>query len=124
MLVKKTGKIRHERILYRHSVCYYLMGILISPFKIQYYTPQTNKSEYLCLCVDEWMGGWMWLCVRTTGGEYKEVFRMCKEKISKAKAHTQLNLVNGAKDNKKLFTNILTVRGGLRTLSILCWIQR
>ena len=62
--------------------------------------------------------------VRTNGREYKEVVRMCREKIRKAKAHSELNLADGVKENKKLFINILIVRGGLRRLSILYWMQR
>ena len=45
---------------------------------------------------------------------------MCREKIRKAKAQLELNLVIEIKENKRLFINILTVRGGLRRISSLC----
>ena len=44
-----------------------------------------------------WKKGW------TTRKEYKEVVKMCREKIRKAKAQLELNLAAGGKGNKKLF---------------------
>jgi len=48
---------------------------------------------------------------------------MWREKIRKAKAQLELNLATGVKENKELFTNIFTVRGGLRKISILYWMR-
>ena len=40
-------------------------------------------------------------------GEYKEVVRMCMEKIRKAKAQLELNLVVGVKEGKNLFNKCI-----------------
>ena len=48
---------------------------------------------------------------------------MCREKTRKAEAQLELNLATGVKENKELFTNIFTVRGGLRKISILYWMR-
>ena len=53
---------------------------------------QEKKRIYLL-----WKKGW------TTQKEYKEVVKMCREKIRKAKAQLELNLAAGVKGNKKLF---------------------
>ena len=50
-----------------------------------------------------------------------EMMRGIEDK--KAKAQLELNLAIGIKENKKLFTNILTVREVLRRISILYWMQ-
>ena len=56
---------------------------------------------------------------QATREEYK-VDRMYREKIRKAKAQLELSLAAGIKENKKnIFTNTLTVSGGLRKISIL-----
>src|SRR5699024_12032505 len=45
----------------------------------------------------------LWKKERATRKEYKEVVKMCREKIRKAKAQLELNLAAGVKRNKKLF---------------------
>ena len=58
---------------------------------------------------------------QATREEYK-VDGMCREKLRKAKAQLELSLAAGVKENKKnIFTNTLTVSGGLRKISILYW---
>ena len=52
---------------------------------------QEKKRIYLL-----WKKGW------ATRKEYKEVVKMCREKIRKAKAQLELNLTAGVKRNKKL----------------------
>ena len=44
----------------------------------------------------------LWKKGQVKWGEYKEVVRMCREKIRKAKAQLELNLATGVKRNKKL----------------------
>ena len=53
---------------------------------------QEKKRIYLL-----WKKGW------ATQKEYKEVFKMGREKIRKAKAQLELTLAAGVKRNKKLF---------------------
>ena len=65
----------------------------------------------------------LWKKGRATQKEYKEVVKMCREKIRKAKAQLELNLAAGVKGNKKLFTSISTVRGGPGRISILYWMR-
>ena len=64
-----------------------------------------------------------WKKGRATQKEYKEVVKMCREKIRKAKAQLELNLAAGVKGNKKLFYSISTVRGGPGRISILYWMR-
>ena len=45
----------------------------------------------------------LWKKRQATWKEYKEVVKMCREKIRKAKAQLELNLAAGVKENKKLF---------------------
>ena len=45
----------------------------------------------------------LWKKGRATWKEYKEVVKMCREKIRKAKAQLELNLAAEVKGNKKLF---------------------
>jgi len=45
----------------------------------------------------------LWKKEWATQKEYKEVVKMCREKIRKAKAQLELNLATGVKRNKKLF---------------------
>ena len=45
----------------------------------------------------------LWKKRRATQKEYKEVVKMCREKIRKAKAQLELKLAAGVKGNKKLF---------------------
>jgi len=55
------------------------------------------------------------------GLDWKRTERKKMEKIRKAKAQLELNLATELKKNRKLFTNTLTVRRGLRRISILYW---
>lgn len=57
-----------------------------------------------------------------TLGKYKEAVKTWREKIRKTKAKLDVNLDTVVNENKKFFfffANILTVRGGLRSISIL-----
>src|SRR5699024_8753945 len=45
----------------------------------------------------------LWKKGRANRKEYKEVVKMCREKIRKAKAQLELNLAAGVKGNKKFF---------------------
>ena len=65
----------------------------------------------------------LWRKGRATWGKNEEFVRMCRENIRKAEAQPELNLAFGIKENKQLFTNILTVRGGLRRISIFYWME-
>jgi len=58
------------------------------------------------------MMGW------ATWGEYKEVVWISRQKIRKAKAQLELNQATLVKEKKNFFTNILTVREGLRRKSL------
>ena len=52
-----------------------------------------------------------------------KVIKVSREKMRKVKAQLQLIMAIGIKENKKFFTNTLTVRGGLRRISILYWMR-
>ena len=56
-------RIRHLRTLQKPSICYHLMRTLITPFEIQYFAPQRNKSECKCvhlyMCVYRYTRIWM-----------------------------------------------------------------
>lgn len=58
---------------------------------------------------------------RATLGKYKEAVKTWREKIRKTKAKLDVNLDTVVNENKFFFffANILTVRGGLRSISIL-----
>lgn len=58
---------------------------------------------------------------RATLGKYKEAVKTWREKIRKTKAKLDVNLDTVVNENKIFFffANILTVRGGLRSISIL-----
>ena len=56
---------------------------------------QEKKRIYLL-----WKKGW------ATQKEYKEVVKMCREKIRKAKAQLELHLATEVKRNKKLFLQV------------------
>ena len=45
----------------------------------------------------------LWKKGQAAWKEYKEVVKMCRQKIRKAKAQLELNLAAGVKGNKKLF---------------------
>ena len=65
----------------------------------------------------------LWKKGRATQKEYREVVKMCREKIRKAKAQLELNLATGVERYKKPFTNTSVVRGGLRRTFILYWMR-
>ena len=45
----------------------------------------------------------LWKRGQATQKDYKDVVRMCRDKIRKAKAHLELNLATAVKDNRKCF---------------------
>lgn len=56
-------RIRHIRTLQKPSICYHLRRTLISPFEIQYFTPQSIKSKYMHvhLYMRVWIGIWRYI---------------------------------------------------------------
>jgi len=52
---------------------------------------------------------------------YKDVVRLCRENIRRAKAELALNPATAVKDNKNISINTLTTKRGLRRISILYW---
>ncbi|GAB0210066.1 hypothetical protein GRJ2_003472400 [Grus japonensis] len=65
----------------------------------------------------------LWKKGQATQEDYKDVMRLCREKIRKAKAQLELNLATAVKDNKNVSINTLATKGGLRRLSILYWMR-
>ena len=51
-----------------------------------------------------WKKGW------ATEEDYKEVTRLCRDKIRKAKAHLELSLATAVKDNKKSFYKYINAK--------------
>ncbi|GAB0178011.1 hypothetical protein GRJ2_000266400 [Grus japonensis] len=49
----------------------------------------------------------------------KDVVRLCREKIRRAKAWLELNLASAIEDKKNIFINTLATEGGLKRISIL-----
>ena len=45
----------------------------------------------------------LWKKGQATWGDYKEVAKVCREEVRKAKAQTQLRLATAIKENKKSF---------------------
>ena len=45
----------------------------------------------------------MWKRGQATWEEYRDIVRGCREAMGKSKAHLELNLARGVKDNKKVF---------------------
>jgi len=45
----------------------------------------------------------MWKEVQGTWEEYRNIVKVCREKMRKAKVHSELNLARDIKDNKKCF---------------------
>ena len=45
----------------------------------------------------------LWKRGRATQEDYKDVARLCRDKVRKDKAHLELNLATAVKDNKKCF---------------------
>ncbi|XP_066858563.1 LINE-1 reverse transcriptase homolog [Anser cygnoides] len=52
----------------------------------------------------------LWKKGRATEEDYKDVARLCREKIRKAKAHLELNLATTVKDNKKSFYKYINAK--------------
>ena len=59
-----------------------------------------------------------------TWGDYKEVAKVCREEVRKAKAQLELRLATAVKENKKSFLNISMVSEEPRRISILYLMQR
>ena len=70
---------------------------------------QEKKRNYL-----------LWKKGRATQKEYREVVKMCREKIRKAKAQLELNLAAGVKRNKKPFYKYINSK---RRIFILYWMR-
>jgi len=68
---------------------------------------------------DLWKKGW------ATQGGYKDVYKICRKRIRKAKAQLELNPTTTVDvKNIYVFTDILTTKGGPRRISILYWMQQ
>ena len=52
----------------------------------------------------------LWKKGQATEEDYKDVARLCREKIRKAKAHLELNLATAIKDNKKSFYKYINAK--------------
>lgn len=65
----------------------------------------------------------LWKEGQATEEMFKNVARSCKKKIREAKAQLEFNLTTSVKDNKNVFINTLTAKGGARKTSILYWTQ-
>ena len=67
----------------------------------------------------------LWRKGQATWGDYKEVAKVCREEVRKAKAQPELRLATAVKENKKSFYKYITVvRKELRKISILYLLQR
>ena len=62
----------------------------------------------------------LWKKGQATQADYKDVMKLCGEKIRRAKAQLELNLATAVKDNKKCFYNYTNNK---RRISILYWMQ-
>lgn len=56
---------------------------------------------------------------QVTQENYKDVVRLCREKVKRAKAQLELNLATARYDNKNVSINALAVKGQLRRISSL-----
>lgn len=65
----------------------------------------------------------LWKKGQTTQEDYKAVVRLCREKVVRTEARVELNLATAVKDNTNVSVNTLETKGGLRTISILYWMQ-
>ncbi|KAK4823271.1 LOW QUALITY PROTEIN: hypothetical protein QYF61_000366 [Mycteria americana] len=63
----------------------------------------------------------LWRKGQATQEDYKDVVRLCREKIRGAKARLELDLATAT--IKKVSINTLATKGGLRRISILYWMQ-
>ena len=61
--------------------------------------------------------------LQATYDDYRYVVKLCREKIRKARAQLELNLATKVKENN-ISINTSTARGGLRRISIPCWMLR
>ncbi|KAF1534966.1 hypothetical protein FQV19_0007934, partial [Eudyptula minor] len=52
----------------------------------------------------------LWKTGQATQEDYKDVMKLCREKIRRAKAHLELNLATAVKDNKKCFYNYISIK--------------
>uniref|UniRef100_A0A8B9BIA0 Reverse transcriptase domain-containing protein n=1 Tax=Anser brachyrhynchus TaxID=132585 RepID=A0A8B9BIA0_9AVES len=52
----------------------------------------------------------LWKRGRATQEDYKDVTRLCRDKIRRAKAHLELNLATAVKDNKKRFYKCINTK--------------
>uniref|UniRef100_A0A8B9ZP11 Reverse transcriptase domain-containing protein n=1 Tax=Anas zonorhyncha TaxID=75864 RepID=A0A8B9ZP11_9AVES len=52
----------------------------------------------------------LWKRGRATQEDYKDVARLCRDKIRKAKAHLELNLATAVKDNRKCFYKYINTK--------------
>uniref|UniRef100_A0A8B9VG58 Reverse transcriptase domain-containing protein n=1 Tax=Anas zonorhyncha TaxID=75864 RepID=A0A8B9VG58_9AVES len=52
----------------------------------------------------------LWKIGQATKEDYKDVARLCRDKIRKAKAHLELNLATAVKDNKKRFYKYINTK--------------
>lgn len=59
-----------------------------------------------------------------TKEEYKDVVRSCRDKIRKAKALLELNLISAMKGKKSVFVNTLTTERRPKRIPIFFWMQR
>ncbi|XP_071881468.1 uncharacterized protein [Anas platyrhynchos] len=56
----------------------------------------------------------LWKIGQATKEDYKDVARLCRDKIRKAKAHLELNLATAVKDNKKRFYKYINTKRRIR----------
>ena len=52
----------------------------------------------------------LWKRGQATQEDYKDVARLCRDKIRKAKTHLELNLATAVKDNKKCFYKYINTK--------------
>ena len=64
----------------------------------------------------------LWKKRQETQEDYKDVVRLCREKIRRAKAQLELNLATAVKGSKNVSINIVATKGGLRRIAILYWV--
>ena len=60
----------------------------------------------------------LWKKVQATWGDYKEVAKVCREEVRKAKAQPELRLATAVKENKKSFYKC--INGKRRTKDNFC----
>ncbi|GAB0179390.1 mitochondrial enolase superfamily member 1 [Grus japonensis] len=58
----------------------------------------------------------LWKKMQATQEDYKDVMRLCREKIRRAKAQLELNLATAVKDNKKCISNKRRTKDNLHPL--------